>query len=85
MKNRKLIHRIAAVGGAACLALTILVSPAATVPVQAAPPNTAEPQMDIIQWRFKEENGCLWRRLYNYTINNWVGEWEYVCHLRSYA
>lgn len=85
MKNTKLINRIAAVGGAACLALTILVSPAATVSVQAAPPNTNETQMDVIQWRFKEENGCVWRRLYNYSTNNWVGEWEYVCPARSYA
>ena len=81
MRNKKLIKQIAAIGGAACLALTILVSPIATVPVHAAPPNedTASPQYDIIQWRFKIVNGGLYRRLYNYSIGEWVGEWEYVC------
>lgn len=79
MKNRKLLNRIAAVGGAACLALTVLASPIATVPAQAATPNTEGTQQAIIRWRFKIENGGLYRRLYNYTINDWVGEWEYVC------
>lgn len=79
MKNRKLINRIAAVGGAVCLALTILVSPITTVPVQAAAPKTEEPQRDIIEWRWKIENGNVYRRLYNYTYNYWIGEWQYVC------
>lgn len=81
MRNKKLIKRIAAIGGAACLALAILASPAATVPVQAAPSNNGEnsPQWDIIKWRFKIENGGVYRRLYNYSINVWIGEWEYVC------
>lgn len=77
MRNRKLIHQIAAVGGAVCLALVIWASPIATVPAQAAPPNTAETQQDYIAYRWKVENGSLWRRLYNYKINDWVGEWEY--------
>lgn len=77
MKSRKLINRIAAVGGAVCLALTILASPIATVPVHAAPPNTAEPQQDIIQWRWKVVDGSVYRRLYNYSAGKWIGEWEY--------
>lgn len=79
MKSKKLINRIAAVGGAACLALAILASPAATVSVQAAAPKTDDVQMDIIEWRYKIENGNLYRRLYNYAINVWIGEWQYVC------
>lgn len=78
MKNRKLINQIAAVGGAICLALTILASPITTVSVHAAAPNTEETQHAIIQWRFKVENGNLYRRLYNYSIGKWVGEWEYI-------
>ena len=81
MRNKKLINQIAAVGGAVCLALTILLSPIATVPVQAAAPKEeASPQYDIIEWRYMIKNGNLYRRLYNYTINAWVGDWEYVCH-----
>ena len=79
MRNRRLINQIVAVGGATCLALTILVSPIATVSVQAAAPSTDGIQQDIIEWRYKVQNGCVYRRLYNYTINDWVGEWEYVC------
>lgn len=79
MKKRKLINRIIAVTGAACLALAILVSPAATVSVHAAAPKTDDVQKEIIEWRFKIENGNLYRRLYNYSKGIWVGEWEYVC------
>lgn len=81
MCNRKLINQIAAVGGAVCLALAILISPIATVPVQAAASNNEElkPQHAVIEWRYKIVNGNLYRRLYNYQINAWVGDWEYVC------
>lgn len=33
---------------------------------------------DIIKWRYKKINGILHRRLYNYTHNQWIGEWEKV-------
>lgn len=81
MGNKKLLRKIAAVGGAICLTLTILASPVATMSAQAAPPNNEEasPNYAIIEWRYKIENGKVYRRLYNYTVNNWVGEWEYVC------
>lgn len=35
------------------------------------------PHSDIIEWRFKEINGDLYRRLYNYTQECWIGEWEF--------
>lgn len=31
---------------------------------------------DIIDWRYKAENGKLYRRLYNYSKDQWIGEWE---------
>lgn len=34
------------------------------------------PHSDIIEWRFKEINGDLYRRQYNYTRQYWIGEWE---------
>ena len=34
-----------------------------------------EPQADIIEWRYKVENGKLYKRLYNYSKEKWVGEW----------
>lgn len=29
-----------------------------------------------IDWRYKIEDGKLYRRLYNYSTQKWVGEWE---------
>lgn len=37
-----------------------------------------EPHSDMIEWRYKDVNGVLYRRLYNYSKECWVGEWE-VC------
>ena len=33
------------------------------------------PYSAIIEWRYKVENGRLYRRLYNYTEQCWVGDW----------
>lgn len=34
------------------------------------------PFADVIGWRYKSENGKLYRRLYNYSQEKWIGEWE---------
>lgn len=34
------------------------------------------PHSDIIEWRYKEINGDVYRRQYNYTQEYWIGEWE---------
>ena len=80
MRNKRLMNQIAAVGGAICLALTVLLSPATTVSVQAAAPSDEEimPCRDVIEWRFMEVSGSLYRRLYNYGTNSWIGDWEYI-------
>ena len=33
---------------------------------------------DIYEWRYKLINGKLYRRLYNLTASEWVGDWELV-------
>lgn len=33
---------------------------------------------EIVGWRYKTVNGVLYRRLFNYTHNEWVGNWEKV-------
>ena len=30
----------------------------------------------IIGWRYKSENGKVYRRQYNYSRKKWIGEWE---------
>ncbi len=34
------------------------------------------PFSDIIDWRYKRENDQLYKRQYNYTKKQWIGEWE---------
>lgn len=36
----------------------------------------AVPFADIIGWRYKSENGNVYRRQYNYSQEKWIGEWE---------
>ncbi|MDD3415183.1 MAG: hypothetical protein PHY47_14425 [Lachnospiraceae bacterium] len=38
--------------------------------------NQIVPRADIIEWRYKIENGRLYRRQYNCTTQKWVGSWE---------
>ena len=37
------------------------------------------PLKDDIQWVYKIDNGKIYRRLYNYSTANWIGDWIYVC------
>ena len=61
-----------------CSISTIL-SPIASLSASAMEETTTiEPREDNIEWRFKIENGKLYRRLYNYSIGIWIGDWEYV-------
>lgn len=43
------------------------------IPTQSSQPTQYK---DLIEWRYKVENGLIYRRLFNYTKNCWVGEWE---------
>ena len=31
---------------------------------------------DVIKYVYKVENGILYRRLYNYSKDTWLGDWE---------
>lgn len=35
-----------------------------------------EPRATLKDWRYKSVNGKIYRRLYNYTLQRWEGEWE---------
>ncbi len=77
MKNIK--KRILTLAGVACLSMAFLCTPAGLLTAQAATPSdeTVDPAADVIGYRYKEENGKLYRRLYNYTTDSWIGDWEY--------
>lgn len=37
-----------------------------------------QPRTDIKQWRYKVENGNLYKRLYNYSTGHWETDWIFV-------
>ncbi|TCL57615.1 hypothetical protein EDD76_108150 [Kineothrix alysoides] len=53
-----------------------------TVPVNAANNITynikADERAYQYEWRYKFENGFVYRRLYNCTTQQWAGNWELV-------
>lgn len=40
-------------------------------------------KQEQIEWVYKEEDGRIYRRRYNYTTGQWIGEWQ--CGLTSYT
>ncbi len=40
--------------------------------------NGITPHSDIIEYRYKVEGTKMYRRLYNYSKECWVGEWEFI-------
>jgi hypothetical protein len=37
-----------------------------------------QPLSDDIRWIYQNRNGVYYRRLFNYTTNSWIGNWERV-------
>lgn len=77
MKQKK-IKKLLVLIGAACLSLNMFISPAATITTYAAESETLMPYADITEWRFKVENGKIYKRLYNCSTGNWEGDWIYL-------
>lgn len=38
--------------------------------------NSIMPCADIIKWRYKTVNGVLYKRKFNYSKNEWIGNWQ---------
>ena len=34
-----------------------------------------QPRKDKIDWVYKSENGQIYRRLFNFSKNEWIGDW----------
>lgn len=81
MKNNKKWKKLLTLTGIAVFSLTAFFSPATTIVAEASVQTEVSPRKQEIQWIFKEENGKLYRRLYNYSTGNFESEWEYVCDL----
>ena len=39
------------------------------------PDNGISPQSDRITWRYKTENGKIYKRQYNCSTGKWIGDW----------
>lgn len=38
-------------------------------------PNMNSERISKVEWRYKVINGVLYKRLYDYTFNRWIGDW----------
>lgn len=78
-KYSRLVFLLGAIG----FALSVFFCPTSSIPVQAAtsPDSTAQPLMDIIRYRYIKYENKIYKRLYNYSTCNWIGDWIFVCEL----
>ncbi len=84
MKRFK-IHKLAFVT-AACSMSLLFAAPSFTISAHAATPPSSEtvsPQADIITWVYERRGNEVWKRLYNTTTDEWVGDWVYVGEVGS--
>ena len=67
-----------------CALTILLLCPASAIPAQASNitlqstaegGETIQPRAPVIEWVFKVENGVTYRRLYNYSTGEWIGDW----------
>lgn len=79
MKNIIMKRMLATISVLAC-SLCLVAAPAATLPVEAA--ETTEegisPRAYDYQWVYKVIDGKNYKRLFNLTTQEWVGEWIYI-------
>ncbi len=76
--KQKRFGKLVGLMGAACLSAGMFFCPATALPAQAAEAETIMPYSDIIEWRYKIEDGKVYKRLYNYSTASWIGEWIYL-------
>lgn len=79
MKRFK-IRKLAFVTAVCSMSLLFTV-PGFTMPVCAATPPSSEtvsPQADVLSWIYMRDGDDVWKRLYNGTTGEWVGDWIYV-------
>jgi hypothetical protein len=81
MKNSKAFKKLAASVAAVCFsAALVFAAPVATISAQAATParNTASTRAQCISYVYSIKDNKLYKRLYNYTTGEYLGDWIYV-------
>ena len=64
-----------------CLLSLLFVAPGFSISASAATPpeeETATPQADVLEWIYDQRGTSVYKRLYNTSTHNWVGDWIYV-------
>ena len=71
--------------GVMSIALSVFFCPIASLPAQAAAPGeaTVQPRKDDIEYRFTIIDNKIYKRLFNYSTNEWIGDWIYVCDVQG--
>lgn len=75
MKFNKILLLTAAILLSTCVVPTLNVSANENVSNISYQSSTIVPLSENIGWRYKIENGNLYKRLYNYSMSQWVGDW----------
>ena len=79
MKNKLMRKFLATVGILAC-SLCLVGAPTAILPVEAAEATEEgiNPNSYTYEWIYREIDGKRYKRLYNVSTAEWVGEWIYI-------
>lgn len=77
MINKKLIMLSCLIAAMSVTPVSLQAEEISTEPIAITTENTmATPYKDRIDYVYKIVDGVLWRRLYNFSLGIWVGEWE---------
>lgn len=80
MIRKKRFSKWLMVASAMGMALSVFFCPVSNLPAQAAVPSASivQPYSDIIKYRFTIIDNKIYKRLFNYSRSEWIGDWIYV-------
>ena len=79
MFNKRKTNKIKAFVGILMCAIAVLTVPSTSLISYASESSGIETRTEIREWRWKVENGKLYKRLYNASTGLWETDWIYVC------
>lgn len=77
MKKKSILCALAVMGVSTFTSPTVWAQDAGIV-IDKEDTTDVEPRTNIIDWRFKVIDGHLYKRLYNYSTQEWIGDWILV-------
>ena len=85
MIQKKRFSKWLLLAGVMSIVLSVFFCPVASLPAQAAAPGeaTVQPRKDDIQYRFTIIDNKIYKRLFNYSTGEWIGDWIYVCDVQG--